>query len=107
MNEIVSLTSVDPLLDYFKRRGYALNKMEKELVQEKFHLRLYRKRQYILQEGDVCSQFNFVVRGCLRTYSIDKKGNLHVLQFGTEDYWINDLGSFHGVKPSALNIDAM
>jgi len=60
-----------------------------------------------LQEGDVCTQINFVVRGCLRTYKIDEKGNIHILQFATENYWINDLGSFHGVKPSALNIDAL
>lgn len=107
MNEKVLLSSAEPLLDYFKKRGYILNDLEKSLVQEKFHSRLYRKRQYVLQEGDVCTQFNFVVRGCLRTYNVDKKGNLHILQFGTETNWINDLGSFHGMKPSTLNIDAL
>lgn len=107
MNEKVLLTSAEPLLDYFRKRGYILNDFEKSLVQENFHSRLYRKRQYVLQEGDVCTQFNFVVRGCLRTYNVDKKGNLHILQFGTENNWINDLGSFHGIKPSNLNIDAL
>ncbi|PWA07303.1 Crp/Fnr family transcriptional regulator [Flavobacterium psychrotolerans] len=107
MNEIVTLSSVEPLLDYFKSRSYDLNDMEKALVREKFHSRLYRKRQYVMQEGDICTQFNFVVRGCLRTYNVDKKGNIHILQFGTENNWINDLGSFHGKKPSTLNIDAL
>ncbi|WP_136669236.1 Crp/Fnr family transcriptional regulator [Flavobacterium sp. H122] len=107
MNEIAPLASVEPLLDYLSSKSYVLNDKEKALIQEKFHPRLYRKRQYILQEGDICTQFNFVVRGCLRTYSVDKKGNIHVLQFGIENYWINDLGSFHGVKPSTLNIDAL
>lgn len=107
MNEKVLLTSTEPLLDYFRKRGYILNDFEKSLVQENFHSRLYRKRQYVLQEGDVCTQFNFVVRGCLRTYNVDKKGNLHILQFGTENNWINDLGSFHGMIPSNLNIDAL
>jgi CRP-like cAMP-binding protein len=107
MNEKVLQTSTEPLLDYFRKRGYVLNDLEKSLVQDNFHSRLYRKRQYVLQEGDVCNQFNFVVRGCLRTYNVDKKGNLHILQFGTENNWINDLGSFHGMKPSTLNIDAL
>ena len=98
--------SVEPLLSYFDRL-IPLNEEEKKLVIEKFHPRLFRKRQYVLQEGDVCTQFNFVVRGCLRTYKIDEKGNTHILQFATENYWINDLGSFHGIKPSALNIDAL
>ncbi|RKR05600.1 CRP-like cAMP-binding protein [Flavobacterium sp. 90] len=107
MNKIGSITSVEPLLDYFKKKGYVLNDREKDLVKEKFHSRLYRKRQYILQEGDICTQFNFVIKGCIRTYNVDKKGNIHILEFGTENYWINDLGSFHRMKPSTLNIDAL
>ena len=106
MKENLSQASIEPLLNYFDRL-IPLNKQEKELVTEKFQPRLYRKRQFVLQEGDICTQFNFVVRGCLRTYKIDEKGATHVLQFATENYWINDLGSFHDVKPSALNIDAL
>ena len=106
MKEDLTQASIEPLLNYFDRL-IPLNKEEKELIMEKFHSRLFRKRQFVLQEGDVCTQFNFVVRGCLRTYKIDEKGNTYILQFATENYWINDLGSFHGVKPSALNIDAL
>ncbi len=40
-------------------------------------------------------------------YKIDEKGNTHIIQFAAENYWINDLGSYHGQKPSALNIDAL
>jgi CRP-like cAMP-binding protein len=40
-------------------------------------------------------------------YKIDEKGGIHILQFAAENYWILDLGSFHSVKPSALNIDAL
>lgn len=106
MKNSISETSIEPLLSYFERL-IPLSKEEKELVAEKFHSRLFRKKQYVLQEGDVCTQFYFVVRGCLRMYKIDPKGNTHIIQFATEDYWINDLGSFHGVKPSALNIDVL
>jgi CRP/FNR family transcriptional regulator, anaerobic regulatory protein len=101
-----SETSIEPLLKYFDR-SIPLNEEEKVLVTTLFHPRLFRKRQFILQEGDVCTQFNFVVRGCLRTYKIDEKGTIHVLQFATENNWINDLGSFHEERPSALNIDAL
>ena len=97
---------VEPLLLYFDGL-IPLKREEKELVQAKFHHRLYRKRQYILQEGDICTHLNFVVRGCLRLYKIDDRGNTHILQFAAENYWVNDLGSFHGLKPSELNIDAL
>ena len=99
-------SSIDPLLIYFDRL-IPLDKDEKELVSTLFHPRLFRKRQFVLQEGDPCTQFYFIVRGCLRMYKIDEKGNTHILQFAAENYWINDLGSFHGLKPSALNIDAL
>lgn len=97
---------VEPLLLYFNGL-IPLKKEEKELVQAKFHHRLYRKRQYVLQEGDICTHLNFVVRGCLRLYKIDDRGNTHILQFAAENYWVNDLGSFHGLKASELNIDAL
>lgn len=98
--------SLEPLLEYFDRM-IPLNDVEKQLIADRFYPRLFRKRQYVLQEGNVCTHFYFVVRGCLRMYKIDEKGNTHNLQFAAENNWINDLGSFHGIKPSALNIDAL
>ena len=106
MNPDNTEASHEPLLGYFDRL-IPLDDEEKKQVRAKFHPRLFRKKQYVLQEGDLCTQFYFVVRGCLRLYKIDEKGNTHILQFAAENYWINDLGSFHGVKPSALNIDAL
>jgi CRP/FNR family transcriptional regulator, anaerobic regulatory protein len=106
MKENLAEASIEPLLNYFERL-IPLNKEEKELVTQNFHPRLYRKRQYVLQEGNICIQLNFVVRGCLRMYKIDEQGATHILQFAAENYWINDLGSFHSEKASELNIDAL
>jgi CRP-like cAMP-binding protein len=106
VKETLSQASLKPLLEYFERL-IPLNEEEKELVSTKFRPRLYQKKQYVLQEGNVCMQFNFVVRGCLRMYKIDEQGDTHVLQFAAENNWINDLGSFHQFKPSALNIDVL
>lgn len=94
------------LLAYFNEL-IPLDMEEQKLVTTLFRPRLFRKRQYLLQEGDICTQFYFVVRGCLRMYKIDDKGTTHILQFATENYWINDLGSFHDVRPSELAIDAL
>jgi CRP/FNR family transcriptional regulator, anaerobic regulatory protein len=99
-------SQIEPLLDYFQK-VIRLNKDEKQLVTELFKPRLYRKRQYVLQEADVCNQFNFIVRGCLRMYKVDNKGNTHILQFAAENWWLSDIGSFHERKPSELNIDAL
>jgi CRP-like cAMP-binding protein len=106
MKESQSHSSAEPLLEHWAK-SFTLNEEEKELVRSNFHSRLFRKRQYLLQEGDVCTHSNFVVRGCLRSYKIDEKGNIYILQFAAENNWINDLGSFHSLEPSALNIDAL
>jgi CRP-like cAMP-binding protein len=106
MKDILTEASIEPLLRYFDQL-ITLNKEEKKLVNQKFRPRLYRKKQYVLQEGDICMQMNFVVRGSLRMYRIDDKGSTHILQFSTENHWITDLGSFHAEKSSELNIDAL
>ena len=95
-------TSVQPLIDYFEKM-ISLNKAEKELIEKKFQSHLYLKRQFALQQGDVCEYFNFVVRGCLRLYKVDASGALHVLEFASENYWIVDLHSFHTKTPAAFN----
>jgi CRP-like cAMP-binding protein len=66
-----------------------------------------RKRQYLLQEGDVCKYQAFVEKGTLRSYTIDDKGAEHILQFATEGWWIADLYSFLTDEPSVYTIDAV
>jgi len=106
MKENLLQASTEPLLNYLNRT-IPLIAEETQLVTELFKSRLYRKRQFVLQENDVCNQFNFVVRGCLRMYKIDEKGNTHILQFASENWWMIDIGSFHQKKPSELCIDAL
>lgn len=66
-----------------------------------------RKRQYFLQEGDVCKYQAFVVQGILRSYTVDEKGNEHILQFASEGWWMADLSSYLTNEPSFLNMDAL
>lgn len=65
------------------------------------------KRQYLLQQGDVCKYQAFVEKGILRSYTIDEKNNEHVLQFASEGWWMADLSSYLNDEPSFLNMDAI
>lgn len=100
------LLSTEPLLAYFSKFTQ-LGEAEQMFIKDHFKPRLYRRRQYVLQEGNVCDHYNFVVRGCLRMYKIDLKGNTHILQFTSEDGWVADVWSFNDQSPSELNIDAL
>lgn len=66
-----------------------------------------RKRQLLLQEGDVWKYNAFVSNGFLRTYSIDNKGNEHILNFAPKNYWSGDRESLMTGKPSRFNIEAI
>jgi len=84
-----------------------LTEEEKTLCKTFFAPRKLRKRQYLLQEGDVSRFTAFVEKGMLRSYSIDEKGSEHILQFAFEGWWIGDHYSFHTGQPSNYNIDAL
>ena len=66
-----------------------------------------RKRQYLLQNGDVCKWLSFVSRGCLRQYSLDDQGKEHIHTFAIEGRWITDAASFQAHEPATSNIDAL
>ena len=66
-----------------------------------------RKKQYLLQEGDVCKFIAFVEKGVLREYSLDENGNEHIIQFALEGWIISDLYSFLTGEPATYNIDAL
>jgi len=66
-----------------------------------------RKRQYLLQEGDVSHYNSFIVKGCLRLYRVGKDGTEYILKFGIENWWMSDYESFNSGFPSKSNIDAL
>lgn len=66
-----------------------------------------RKKQYLLQEGDVWKYNAFIVKGCLRTFHVDDKGNEHILNFAIENWWTGDRASLQSGQPSIYNIEAL
>lgn len=80
---------------------------EFKLIEKFFHPKLIRKKQYFLQEGEICRFTGFLVKGAMRQYFFDVKGNEHVLRFAVENWWIGDRESFIHQTPSKYNIDAL
>lgn len=66
-----------------------------------------RKKQYLVQEGEICRYETFINEGCLRVYQVDEKGLEHVAMFGTEGWWISDMYSFLASTPAQYNVDAL
>lgn len=66
-----------------------------------------RKKQYLLEHGEVCNRLAFVEKGALFSYSTSEKGNTNVVQFAFESWWMADLYSFFTEEPSQLTIEAL
>lgn len=84
-----------------------LSDVEKDICKSLFSPKKLRKRQYILQQDDICKNLIFVEKGILRSYSVDSKGNEHILQFAPEGWWISDVYSFLTGEAAVYNIEAI
>jgi CRP-like cAMP-binding protein len=84
-----------------------LTEEEKQLSGSFFIPKKLRKKQYLLQEGDVSKYVAFVEKGLLRSYIVNDKGSEHIIQFAFEGWWIADQFSFLTGEPSEYNIEAM
>jgi len=80
---------------------------DKDAIKNFFVPKKLRKRQYLLQEGDVCKYLTFIANGLLRTYNVDDKGDEHMSVFGWEGWWLSDFNSFLSGEPAVFNIDAI
>lgn len=66
-----------------------------------------RKKRFLLEDGDPCIYTTFIEKGLLRSFTIDEKGNEHILQFGMQGWWVADLYSFLTGEASEYNIEAL
>jgi CRP/FNR family transcriptional regulator, anaerobic regulatory protein len=65
------------------------------------------KKEYLLEEGQVCRNLFFVEKGCLRMFYLNKKATEQIVQFALEGWWISDYFSFMDNKPSDYSIQAI
>ena len=98
------------MIDIFRKYladKITLTDQEFKLIESVIVSKKLRKRQYFLQEGDVCHLSAFVCKGLLRYYYVDKKGQEYIMQFVPENYWTSDRESMASGMPSKYNIDAI
>lgn len=83
-----------------------LTESQVELIKSTFVPKKIRKKQYLLQEGQVCKYAAFIVNGAMRQYSVDDKGAEHIVRLYIENWWASDRESYIMLTPSVYNIDA-
>jgi len=78
-----------------------------EIIHRYFKPNTYKKKEFLLKEGEVCRSIYFVEKGCLRMYFTNNKMNQQITQFAMENWWISDFFSFQDNKPSGYFIQTV
>jgi CRP-like cAMP-binding protein len=84
-----------------------LTETEKDVLSGYLKQKTFKRKEFLLNEGDICRYSTFVTSGCLRGYTVDKNGVEHVLSFAPPGWWIADMYSLISQKPGIQNIEAL
>ncbi len=66
-----------------------------------------KKDEFFIMEGDYVGDIAFINSGVLYAYSIDEKGDKHVVQIGVDNHWISDLFGFLSKEPAIFSVQAL
>lgn len=84
-----------------------LNDEEKELFKSLLKEGSAKRKEFVVQSGEITKYEYFVTKGCLKVYSLDRNGVEHVSMFAIEDFWTGDMASFMLQQPSTYFIKAL
>lgn len=84
-----------------------LDKTETDFFISLLQTKKLKRKGFLLRQGEVCKTENFIIKGCLRIYTVDENGFEHIVMFGVEDWWVGDFYSFLTQNPASYFIDAL
>lgn len=76
------------------------------LLEQYFEYRTYKKKQFLLQEGDRCHEKFFIVKGCVYMYYLRQNGVEQTIDFAIENWWTSDFMAFPNNSPAQFSIRA-
>jgi len=84
-----------------------LNDKERNFFISLLEAKVLKRKKVYLKAGELCRYSAFVVDGALKSFTVDKEGKEHILNFATRDWWIADMYSYISRKPAVLTIEAI
>lgn len=94
------------LLDNF-RRYIELSSEEADTILKKFKKENYKSKTVLIRPGMDANFTYFVLKGVLRSYTIDANGAEHILNIATPNWWMADMYSYLGGKPAIMYVDVV
>ncbi|MEI6312778.1 MAG: Crp/Fnr family transcriptional regulator [Bacteroidota bacterium] len=96
-----------PALEKYIRNCINISDTDLEKIDSLFEKKNYPKKTILLRDGEICKEESFIIKGCIKTYFIDKEGQEVILTFSTENWWVSDIYSFQEQTPSKMFIETI
>ena len=93
------------LAEYIKRY-VNLTEEQLDVFQSYLRPKTIAKKEFILEEGQICKARYYIKKGCVRMYYIDQKANEQIMHFALDDWWITDYDSLTSRKGTKYYIQA-
>jgi CRP-like cAMP-binding protein len=95
------------LIDANIARHIHLTPEELDHFHSLLQVKKFKKKQFLLQDGEISHFQGFINKGCIKNYILDDKGYEFIMSFAIEEWWIGDLMSFYEQKPGNLFIETI
>ncbi len=83
-----------------------LNKLEEEAFLGILSIKKCKKKEFLLQEGQICNKVTFINSGCMRLF-YNVEGVENTIQFFFANSWHTDYASFLTGQPTIENMQAL
>jgi len=84
-----------------------LTDTEFDYIFSHFTTKIFKKHQFIVQEGEKVTNDFFILSGCLKSYSTDNNGKEHILAFAMQDWWITDYQAYYYQTKATISVDCI
>jgi CRP-like cAMP-binding protein len=94
------------LINHFKKT-IELTQEEEQLILNRVSTKTIKKRDVLLNEGELCKHLSYIDSGCIRIFSMDDDELENNIYFALEDWWAVDLKSFLEKSTARFYIQAL
>ncbi len=84
-----------------------LNQEEENFYVSLLTERKIKRKEFLIKQGQISKHDYFIIKGCLKVYTLDNKGSEHISMFAIEDWWTGDMASFISQQPGHYFIQAL
>lgn len=85
----------------------SINDVEFQEILSFFEVKLVRKKETLLEAGQLCKEHFFVLKGILRKFFINEKGSEQTTEFAIETWWMTDNMAYERQQKTEFYIQAV